>query len=168
MPPEWVQFSQDTAHTSRQKPFYVTESLRRIHWSGIRGQRRESLVLWVVFSVLALLGSAGFSPNPQREDTSSCHYRQVLQARGECIHFPHLLLLLFSLWVVSDSWRPHGLQHARPPYPSPSPGVHQGSFPLSWWCHPPNSSSCCPLLLLPSVFPSIRVFSNDAVCIRWP
>ena len=43
--------------------------------------------------------------------------------------------------VVSDSLRPHGLQHARPPCPSPTPGVHSNSCPLSWWCHPIISSS---------------------------
>ena len=70
--------------------------------------------------------------------------------------------------VVSDSLRPHGLQHARPPCPSPTPGIFSNSCPLSQWCHP-TILSCHPLLLLPSVFPSISVFSNDSVlCIRWP
>ena len=63
---------------------------------------------------------------------------------------------------------PHGLQHTRPSCPSPSPGACSNSCPSSRWCHP-NISSCCPLLLLPSVFPSIRGFSNEsALCIRWP
>ena len=66
---------------------------------------------------------------------------------------------------MSSSLRPHGLQHVRPPCPSPSPGVYSNSCPLSWWCHP----TLCHLLLLPSIFPSIRVFSNESViCIRWP
>ena len=47
----------------------------------------------------------------------------------------------FSRSVVFDSLRPHGLQDARPPCPSPSPGVYSNSCPLSWWCHPPISSS---------------------------
>ena len=69
---------------------------------------------------------------------------------------------------MSDSLRPHGLQHSRLPCPSPSPGACSNSCPLSRWCHP-TISSCHPLLLLPSVFPSIRVFSNElALCIRWP
>ena len=42
---------------------------------------------------------------------------------------------------MSDSLWPHGLQHARLPYPSLSPGVHSNSCPLSWWCHPTISSS---------------------------
>ena len=75
----------------------------------------------------------------------------------------------FSHSIVSDSLRPHGLQHARPPCPSPTPGVYSDSCPLSRWCHPTISSSHHPLLLLPSIFPSIRVFSNEsALRIRWP
>ena len=74
----------------------------------------------------------------------------------------------FSCSVVSDSLQPHGLQHARAPCPSPTPGVYPNSGPLSRWCHPTISSSR-PLLLPPSIFPSIRVFSNEsALPIRWP
>ena len=74
----------------------------------------------------------------------------------------------FSRSVVSDSLRPHGWQHSRPPCPSPTPGIYPNSCPLSQWCHP-TISSCRPLLFLPSIFPSIRVFSNEsALCIRWP
>ena len=47
----------------------------------------------------------------------------------------------FSHSVVSDSLQPHECQHARPPSPSPTPGVHSNSCPSSWWCHPNNSSS---------------------------
>ena len=47
----------------------------------------------------------------------------------------------FSRSVVSDSSRPHELQHARPPCPSPTPGVHLNSHPSSRWCHPAISSS---------------------------
>ena len=75
----------------------------------------------------------------------------------------------FSHSVVSDSLWPHGLQHARPPCLSPTPKVYPNSCPLSWWCHPAISSSGIPLLLLPSIFRSIRVFSNElALHIRWP
>ena len=50
----------------------------------------------------------------------------------------------FSHSIVSDCLRPHELQHARPPYPSPTPGVYLNSCPLSWWCHPIISSSVVP------------------------
>ena len=73
----------------------------------------------------------------------------------------------FSHSVMSDSLQPHGLQHARPPCPLPALGVYSNPCPSSQWCHP-NISSCRPLLP-PSIFPSIRVFSNEsALSIRWP
>ena len=104
----------------------------------------------------------------------------------------------FSCSVVSDSLRPHGLQHTRLPCPSPAPSsvqsrsqvhlfvtpwtaAHQDSLSINNYRVLPKLMSiesvmpsnhlilCCPLLLLPSIFPSIRVFSNEsALCIRWP
>ena len=74
----------------------------------------------------------------------------------------------FSCSVVSNPLWPQGLQHTRPPCPSPSPRVYPNSCPLSWRCHPTVSSSVSPS---PPAFnlPSIRVFSNESVlCIRWP
>ena len=81
--------------------------------------------------------------------------------------FMHYCSVQFSHSVMSDSLQPHESQYARPPCPSPTPGVHPNSCPLSWWCHPTISSLCRPLL--PSIFPSIRVFSNESVLpSRWP
>ena len=61
------------------------------------------------------------------------------------------------------------MQHARPPCPSPTPRVYSNSCPSSQWCHPTISFLCYPLLLLPSVFPSIRVFSKESTLhMRWP
>ena len=78
------------------------------------------------------------------------------------------LQVQFSCSVMSDSLRPHGLQHARVPCPSSTPGAWSNSCPSSGWCHP-TISSCRPLLLLPSIFPSIRIFSNEsALRMRWP
>ena len=75
---------------------------------------------------------------------------------------------LFSCSVVSDSLRPHGLQHTRLPCPSATPGAYSNSCPLSQWCQP-TIILCCPLLLLPSIFSSIKVFSSEsALRIRWP
>ena len=78
--------------------------------------------------------------------------------------------LFSSVQSFSRVWllQPHGLQHAKPPCPSLTPRVYSNSCPLSQWCHPTISSSH-PLLLLPSIFSSIRVFSNESVlCIRCP
>ena len=74
----------------------------------------------------------------------------------------------FSLSLVFNSLRTHGLQHAPPPCPSPTPGVHPNPCPLNWLTPSNHLILCRPLLLLPSIFPSIRVFSNEsALCIRW-
>ena len=59
-------------------------------------------------------------------------------------HHPSLSSVQFSRSVVSDSLRHHRLQHARPPCPSPVPGVYPNSCPLSQWCHPTISSSIVP------------------------
>ena len=70
--------------------------------------------------------------------------------------------------VMSDSLRPHESQHARPPCPSPTPGVHSDSRPSSQM---PSSHLilCRPLLLLPPIPPSIRVFTNESTHrMRWP
>ena len=70
----------------------------------------------------------------------------------------------FSSSAMSDSLWPHGLQHARPPCLSPTPGGYSNSCR---WCHLAISS--CHPLLPPSIFPSIRVFSNESVLpIRCP
>ena len=68
----------------------------------------------------------------------------------------------------SDLAAAAGLQPTRLPCPSPTPRTYSNSCPSSWWCHPAISSFCSnhpyrPLLLLPLIFPSIRVFSNESV-----
>ena len=79
------------------------------------------------------------------------------------------IAVLLSNEFVSDYLWPHGLQLSRPPCPLLLPEVCSDSCLLSGWCHPTISSSVIPLLLLPSIFPKIRVFSNGlALCIRWP
>ena len=64
----------------------------------------------------------------------------------------------FSHSVVSDSLRPHELQHARPPCPSPTPGVHSDSRPSSRWCHPAISSSVFPFSSCPQSLPASGSF----------
>jgi len=64
----------------------------------------------------------------------------------------------FSHSVGSDSLRPHGLQHARPPCPSPTPRVYSNSCPLSWWCHPTISSSAVPFSSCLQHFPASGSF----------
>ena len=68
-------------------------------------------------------------------------------------------LQLSSVTVVFDSLQPDGLQHTRPPCPSPIPGVHPNPYPLSQWCHPTIiSSSVIPFSSCPQSFPASRSF----------
>ena len=80
------------------------------------------------------------------------HLLCVSQAKDQSVQFCRS--------VVSDSLRPCKSQHVRPPCPSPTPRIYSNSCPLRWWCHL-TISSCHPLLL-PSVFPSSRVFSSES------
>ena len=74
----------------------------------------------------------------------------------------------FSHSVVSDSLRPHELQHIRPPCPSLTLGVYSNSCLSSRWCHPAISSSVIPFSC-PKIPPSIRVFYNESTLpMRWP
>ena len=67
----------------------------------------------------------------------------------------------FSRSAVSNSLRPHESQHARPPCPSPSPGVYSNSCPLSWWCHPAISSSVIPFSSWPQSLPASGSFQMN-------
>ena len=102
---------------------------------------------------------------------ASCSWTCVLGSRGVeliCSDSQALVSSVqFSHSVVSDSLRPHGPQHARPPCPSPIPEftktqVHWVGDAIQ------TSHPLLSFLLLPSIFPSIRVFSNESfLCIRW-
>ena len=72
----------------------------------------------------------------------------------------------YSVTKSCSSLWPHLLKHARLLWTSLPPGICPSSHPLNWWCH---LILCLPLLLLPAIFPRIRVFSTElAVRIRWP
>ena len=82
-----------------------------------------------------------------------------------CCHQPslfqrhcHMYPVEFSHSVVSDSLWPHELQHARPPCPSPTPGVHSDSRPSSPWCHPAISSSVVSFSSCPQSLPASESF----------
>ena len=64
----------------------------------------------------------------------------------------------FSCSIMSSSLWLHGLQHARPPCPSPTPKVYSKSCPLSWWCHPAISTSVVPFSSCPQSFPASGSF----------
>ena len=78
------------------------------------------------------------------------------------IKYIHIIIIFSSVQfnhsVVSDSLRPHGLQHARPPCTSPTPWVYPNSSPLSWWCHQNISSSVIPFSSCLQSFPASGSF----------
>ena len=73
-------------------------------------------------------------------------------------YFHIITSVQFNHSVVSDYLWPHELQHARPPCPSPTPGVYPNSCPLSQWCHPTISSSVIPFSSCPQSFPASGSF----------
>ena len=77
--------------------------------------------------------------------------------------------LIIQIWVqFSSVAQPWPGPHARPPCPSPTPGVYANSCPSSQWWHP-AISSCRPLFILPPILPSIRVLSTESIIhMRWP
>ena len=79
--------------------------------------------------------------------------KALIQSQG-----PHPCSVQFSRSVVSDSLQPHESQHARPPCPSPTPGVHSDSCPSSQWCHPTISSSVVPFSSCPQSLPASESF----------
>ena len=75
-----------------------------------------------------------------------------------CVHGTFWSSVQFSRSVVSDSLQPHESQHARPPCPSPTPGVYPNSCPLSRWCHPAISFSVVPFSSCPQSLPASESF----------
>ena len=82
----------------------------------------------------------------------------TLSRISRLLQSPGFSSVQFSHSVASDSLWPHGLQHARPPCPSPTPGVHPNPCLLSQWCHPAISSSVVPFSACPQSFPASESF----------
>ena len=79
--------------------------------------------------------------------------------KGKATHSSILAWTIKTLhWVMSDSFWTHGLQHARPPCPSPTPKLYSNSCPLSRWCHPTISSSIAPFSSCLQSFPESGSF----------
>ena len=82
----------------------------------------------------------------------------AINAIGKISRALWIISIQFSCAVMSDSLQPHGLQHARPPCPSPTPWVYSNSCPLSQWYHPTISSSIIPVFFHLQSFPASRSF----------
>ena len=134
-----------------------------------------------IFHRITILESGILRSKPKGKEVkimpfSSLWEDNVLQSTSKNFqHFPTLDIchqfssVQFSRSVVSDSLPAHESQHARPPCPSPTPGVHSDSCPSSQWCHPAISSFVVPFSSCPPIPLSIRVFSNESTLrMRWP
>ena len=80
-----------------------------------------------------------------------------------------ILTVQFSCSVVCNSLQPHGLQHARLPCPTSTPGACSNACPSRWWCHPTILSPVIPFSSCLQSFPASGSFPSESVlCIRWP
>ena len=101
------------------------------------------------------------TPAPQRLNPGLLLWRWILYCwatRHACKLHLLALSVQFSRSVFSNSLRPHESQHARPPCPSPTPGVHSDSRPWSRWCHPAISFSVVPFSSCPQSLPPSESF----------
>ena len=107
------------------------------------------------------------SQMPSWAQTPAIHQLNATLCQSPAEESPHSVSH-FSRSDMSDSVMPW-MQHVRLPCPSPTPRAYPNSCPLELVMPSNHPLLCCPLLLLPSVFPSIRVFSSESVLhIRWP
>ena len=89
---------------------------------------------------------------------NSVYFRRLLWRINDLKYISCLSSIQFSHSVMSNSLRPHESQHARPPCPSPTPGIHPDSRPSSQWCHPAISSSVVPFSSCPQSLPASESF----------
>ena len=117
------------------------------------------LFFWLCLGpCVILVPQPGIAPTVEAQSLNHWTTREVLQFSS----------VQFSRSVVSDSSRPHESQHARPPCPSPTPGVHSNSHPSSWWCHQAISSSVVPFSSCPQSLPASESSKESTLCMRWP
>ena len=132
---------------------WVTKSVFSYQEFMMGRKNLTSLLYWPMFSSWAL-------------QIRLIKDRSVREGHGLLLYISQFSSVQFSHSVMSNSLWPHELQHARPPCPSPTPGVYLNSCPLSRWCHPTISSSVIPfsscLLSFPASgsFPMSQFFTS--------
>ena len=103
-------------------------------------------------------GQGTRSPHATTKSSYAATKDPACQTKTQCSQINKYLSVQFSRSVMSDSLRPHESQYARPPCPSPTPGVHSNSHPSSQWCHPAISSSIIPFSSCPQSLPASGSF----------
>ena len=135
--------------------------IRLSNWTGLNWTEKRS-------TQQSLPWSENMSKN-RRHLAKPLHLRTEMQTKARYIELPILMplnctfkmvnfMFQFSRSVVSNSLRPRELQHARPPFPSPTPGVYPNPCPSSRWCHPMISSSVISFSSCPQSFPASGSF----------
>ena len=114
----------------------------------------------VIINSLTASEISGFRPLSEKQRVKLSIKNEYLGWVGAVVTFQ-----FSSVSVLSESLRPHGLQHARPACPSPTSGFYSNSCPLSQWCHPTISSSVIPFSCLQSFpvsgsFPVSQFFTS--------
>ena len=118
--------------------------------SSVHGILQARILKWVAISSSGGFLTQGLNPH--------LLYGRWIMYRWATREAQILVSDQISHSVVSNSLRPHESQHARPPCPSPTPGVHSDSRPWSWWCHPAISSSVIPFSSCPQSLPASESF----------
>ena len=134
-PKDWTQVSRIAAQ-------FFTIWINRETQSSILSH--PSSVKWKLLSPVWLFGTPWTIQSRPDTGMGSLSILQGSSQPGDQPRSPTFSSVQFSLSVMSNSLRPHELQHARPPCPSPTPGVYPNPCPLSLWCHPTISSFVAP------------------------
>ena len=115
----------------------------------IKEPGNQTPIRWLFWDICLPYSLSASFPTPQHLISwlivLSCSKESELGLGNSLLY---LVFFQFSHSVVSDTLRPHGVQHARLPCPSPSPRACSNPCPLSWWCHPTISSSVIPFSCL--------------------
>ena len=116
-----------------------------------QGRIGGQMYIFHIFCVVVVTWLFTFVKHYLSTDTNTVWYHLYVESKKK-------IQVQFSCSVGSDSLQHHGLQHARPPCPSPTPGVYSNSCPLSQWCHPTTLSSIVPFSSHLQSFPASGSF----------
>ena len=134
--------------------------------SSVHGIFQVRIPQWVALSFSRNLPQLGIEPVSSASLALAGRFLTTeLPAKSIAV----LSSVQFSRSVVSNSLRPHELQHTGPPCPLPTPRVYSNSCPLSRWCHPAISSSVVPFFSCPQSLPASASFPIELTLrMRWP
>ena len=126
---------------------------KKIHLPHLIDMYTIFLILETILTLVitwSIVGKWQVSPHFSKYHVAIGNRERTI-TKGICLS---ALSVQFRHSVMSNSLRPHESQHARPPCPSPTPGIHSNSCPLSRWCHPAISSSVIPFCSCPQSLPA--------------